>query len=156
MCEMCSTNALISEIQIIPGYYVVKAQKDWEHIKAGYYGISDGSSYVLTIPEKPFMDPFFGLDDEKIDENDPNWNINFKFFDLAERILEMNKMDPLDGFRFIGNCIIYGYDPKVDGSNWAAWILHLTAKFIEFCKDNNVYWFEAPSGARDPNAYNKL
>lgn len=69
MCEQCLVNPLYW-YNVIPGYTLIRAQRDGSFMKAGQWGLVECNDPTYVWDDEPWPHPTFGMTD---DEEDAYW-----------------------------------------------------------------------------------
>ena len=122
MCESCLAGCeLLGEV--VPGLFLLQATKDFQHITAGFYGLTRSNGPEVVWEIKPTPDPCEGLSDDEInartDSRDFEWFDDVALFTCAcQEQLQMG-----DSFQIGLLCQAAGYDPVKDG-HLEHWLFH--------------------------------
>ena len=137
MCEQCIADTVLigGEKEVLPGWFLVKAQKDGHSMKAGNYGlvVCNDPSFIFNI--EPAVDPLDGMSDEQIealDKNDVLWELSKvwsqKAYDFTNNIELTYYM--MSVYELVSAGIKAGYNEEVDGYNFENWLFNHLGKFI--------------------------
>lgn len=152
MCIQCLTEALVWKKQVLPGYYLMKAQVDYlPVIKKGMYGLIRCNDPDVVWDVEPMIDPLHGMSDEEIEsisEDSAEWKAHGQFLETAQNFCEWFRLDydrvgskyknwgldPEVAYNIIHACKIAGYDKDKDGA-FEYWLLNHIARFLELEKE---------------------
>lgn len=135
MCQQCTTDAL-NYGEVIPGWYLMRAQKDGTTWKAGHWGLVWSNDPTFTWEETPTANPAFGLSDE---DEEALYQAN-KDNEIGARIVSMSlpedfsrafgRMNPRTGYEIITAAMERGYDPKESGDlSW--WLFDWIGEYLK-------------------------
>lgn len=120
MCEACMCGMEIVVENVVPGFFLEQATKDYDEIKAGDYGlvIQNGPSFVFSIRPVYWSKAY-----DEDDDIDPNLDWVAKVDQFEEQITN-SCQGLLDAWRLIDACMKGGYDPEKHGWRWGYWLFN--------------------------------
>lgn len=135
MCEQCNTDAM-NYGELMPGWFLMKAQKDGVRWKAGEWALIRASDPVATWTSTPTPNPAFGLDEAAEDA----LYEQHKGTPIGDRIVEVqlpadfasafSSFHPNLGYRLVAGAMERGYDRATCGSvDW--WLYDYIGEWLE-------------------------
>ena len=124
MCEQCVTDASMVVPDIIPGFSLMRANKDGQHWKNGWYGLVESNDPSIVFEGPLLRDETAGMADDEINALLGDENIVLDaFLTAGEKFGEALELDAYTGYRLVAACIKEGFNPKEDGAV-QFWLMH--------------------------------
>lgn len=133
MCTECLVEKKTIIEDVIPGFNLAQATKDYEAWFKGLFALTDGQEPYLIFLKSPVVDPLEGLTDEEIDESPDRIDEEFwHVVRLAEDVYqEVIKGSIMMSWQLVQACIAAGYNPEEDGARVMAWLVDHIARKLQ-------------------------
>ena len=125
MCDQCTTEALRYGDEVMPGFCLMKAQKEGVRWHAGDWGLVESNDPTVTWTSEPQPSPVYGMTDEQEEawfkENEDNPAlIETALGFVPDDFRNAFDLDPGTGYRLVMAGKECGYDPETSGFfvNW--------------------------------------
>ena len=125
MCDQCATEALRYGEEVMPGFWLMKAQKEGARWHAGDWGLVESNDPTVTWTSEPQPSPVYGMTDEQEEswfkENEDNRAlIETALGFVPDDFRRAFDLDPGTGYRLVMAGKECGYDPETSGYfvNW--------------------------------------
>lgn len=130
MCEACASDCQTLG-EVVPGLVLVQARQDFQHIKAGDYGLLRANGPDVTWTAKPTPDPCEGLTDDEINALDPDTQL-LPWLDDAEEFLKacQDQLSLTTAYDIGVLCAQAGYD-RAEGGNLEHWLFHRMGMLLQ-------------------------
>lgn len=123
MCEQCMTDC-ITWPDLLPGWALIRAQKDGRLMKAGDWGLVESNDPAVVFKTAPMADPLAGMSDEEIDrlaQDSEQWQAHINYFKAVDGFRRELTMPPRAGKRLVDASEAVGFDDRSDGF-FDAWL----------------------------------
>lgn len=147
MCMQCLTKALVWRKEILPGYKLMLARKDYQGIKCGMYGLVRSNDPDVVWDVEPAIDPLAGLNINDLAESDQVWERDTDFMRAVSAFSEWLCVDPVTlasgkpkglrlevAYNIVDACIRGGYNKEQHGLI-ESWLLNHIAVFLQHERD---------------------
>lgn len=114
---------------VIPGYGLWISMSDSAGWPKDQYALIQDAEYAIAVwHDKCIANPFYGIDEDEIEDDDPDWIKYDQFSHVAAQIdNNWQTNDPISGWLFIEACKAVGYNHVEDGSRVAYWLANRIA-----------------------------
>lgn len=126
MCDQCTTEALRYGDEVLPGFWLMKAQKQGLRWNADDWGLVECNDPTITWTSDPQPSPTYGLSDQEEekwyeDNKADRQLIESTMKGPSEDFKSALRLDPQTGHRMVEAGRRKGYDPDRSG-DFAWWL----------------------------------
>lgn len=125
MCDQCTTEALRYGDEVLPGFSLMRAQKEGTRWHAGHWGLVECNDPTVTWTSKPQPSPVYGMTDEEEEEwfkkhEDDHELIDSALGHVPDDFRNAFQIHPNTGYKLVTAAKQRGYNPKTSGDiiNW--------------------------------------
>ena len=120
MCDQCTTEALRYGAEVLPGFWLMRAQKEGIQWPAGHWGLVECNDPTVTWQSEPQPSPVYGMTDDeeeawfkKHEGNDELLNSAMGY--IPDDFRDAFRVHPNTGYKLVMAAEQRGYNHKTSG-----------------------------------------